>query len=155
MNLVIEQGRPVRDPEIFKSEDGKVYCRFRLAVERPYRGNKVPKKVDYFAVVCFNRLAQATYNNLAKGAFCTVTGRLETSEYKDKMGYKREAISIVANRVEVHEWLRKKRPLRELDRDFDDELIVPREITNSLFKNLEIDDVDIPDDLMGASPFDD
>ena len=155
MNLVIEQGRPTRDPEISKSESGRVYCRIRLAVDRPYRGKHVPKKADYFTVVFFNKLAQVAYNNVAKGALITVRGRLETSEYIDKIGNKRETFSIIADYLSIHEWLRKNRPIEELDSDFDNDLIVPREITGSLFKQIDVTDEDIPDDLMGRSPFDD
>lgn len=155
MNLVIQQGRPTRDPEISKSRDGRVYCRIRLAVDRPYRGKNVPKKTDYFTVVFFNKLAQVAYNNLAKGALCTIVGRLEVSEYLDKIGNKREAVSIVADKLTIHEWLRKHRPLEELDSNFDDDLIVPREITGSLFKQIDITDEDIPDDLAGDLPFND
>ena len=155
MNIVLEQGRPTRDPEISKSESGRVYCRIRLAVDRPYRGKNAPRKTDYFTVVFFNRLAQVAYNNLAKGALCTIVGRLEVSEYIDKIGNKRETFSIIADKLTIHEWLRKHRPLEELDSNFDDELIVPREITGSLFKQIDITDEDIPDDLAGESPFDD
>lgn len=155
MNLVIQQGRPTRDPEISRSKDGKVYCRIRLAVDRPYRGKNVPRKTDYFTVVFFNRLAQVAYNNLAKGALCTVLGRLETGEYIDNIGNKRETFSIIADKLTIHEWLRKHRPLEELDAGFDDELIVPREITGSLFKQIDVTDEDIPDDLAGGSPFND
>ena len=155
MNIVIQQGRPTRDPEISKSKSGKVYCRIRLAVDRPYRGNKQPRKTDYFNVVFFNKLAQVAYNNLAKGALCTVLGRLETDTYIDNIGNKRESFSIIADKLSIHEWLRKHRPLQELDAGFDDELIVPREITGSLFKQIDITDEDIPDDLAGESPFDD
>lgn len=154
MNFILLQGRPTRDPEISKSDSGRVYCRIRLAVDRPYRGNKVPRKTDYFTVVFFNKLAQVAYNNLAKGALCTICGRLETSEYLDKIGNKRETFSVIADKLTIHEWLRKHRPLEELDSDFDDELIVPREITGSLFKQIDITDEDIPDDLAGVNPFD-
>ena len=155
MNLVIQQGRPTRDPEISKSKSGKVYCRIRLAVDRPYRGNKQPRKTDYFTVVFFGKLAQVAYNNLAKGALCTVLGRLETDSYINNVGNKVETFSIIADKLTIHEWLRKHRPLQELDAGFDDELIVPREITGSLFKQIDITDEDIPDDLAGESPFDD
>lgn len=154
MNLIILQGRPTRDPEISKSDSGKVYCRIRLAVDRPYRGNKVPRKTDYFTVVFFNKLAQVAYNNLAKGALCTILGRGETGDYIDKTGNKRETFSVIADKLTIHEWLRKHRPLEELDSDFDNELIVPREITGSLFKQIDITDEDIPDDLAGVNPFD-
>lgn len=156
MNIILIQGRPTRDPEISRSKDkGKVYCRIRLAVDRPYKGKDVPKKADYFTVVFFGKLAQTVYNNLAKGALCTVVGRLEVSDYIDNIGNKRETISIVAKQLTIHEWLRKHRAIEELDSDFDTDLLVPREITGSLFKNIDIDDEDIPDDLAGDNPFDD
>ena len=148
MNIAIIQGRPTRDPEMCQSErTGKLYCRMRIACERPYRGKDVPRKTDYFSVVVFGRQAQAVHNNLCKGALCTVLGTLEQDDYIDKIGNKRESVSIVAMRVTIHEWLRKHRPLEELDSDFDTEAIVPREITKSLFKQIDIDDEDIPDDL--------
>jgi len=156
MNLTILQGRPTRDPEIRKSNDGRrLFCRIRLAVDRPYKGKDIPKKTDYFTIVFFGRLAQVAFNNLAKGALCTICGRLETSEYIDNIGNKRESISVIADKLTIHEWLRKHRPITDLDRDFDDELIVPREITQSLFKQIDIDDEDIPDDLAGENPFND
>ena len=156
MNIVIVQGRPTRDPEISRSKDGgRVYCRIRLAVDRPYRGKDQPKKADYFTVVFFGKLAQTVYNNLAKGALCTIVGRLEVSEYIDNIGNKRETISIIAKQLTIHEWLRKHRAIEELDSDFDTDLLVPREITGSLFKNIDIDDEDIPDDLAGGNPFND
>jgi len=154
MNIVLLQGRPTRDPEISKSDSGKVYCRIRLAVDRPYRGNKAPKKTDYFNVVFFGKLAQVVFNNLAKGALVTVLGRVETDTYIDKIGNKREGFSVVADKLTIHEWLRKHRPLEELDAGFDDELLVPREITGSLFKQIDVTDEDIPDDLAGVNPFD-
>ena len=155
MNIAIIQGRPVRDPEMCQSErTGKLYCRFRLACDRPYRGKEFPKQTDYFSVVCFGKTAQTVHNNLAKGALCTVLGKLEQDEYLDKVGNKRESVSVVAQKITIHEWLRKHRPLEELDSDFDTDLIVPREITNSLFKQIDIDDEDIPDDLAGKG-FDD
>lgn len=156
MNIGILQGRPTHDPQLKKSErTGKVYCRIRIACDRPYRGKDVPRKTDYFTVVCFDRTAQTAYNNLAKGALCTVFGKLEQEEWLDQVGNKRERVVIVVQKLTIHEWLRKHRPLKDLDVGFDDELLVPREITDSLFKQIDIDDEDIPDDLAGRSIFDD
>ena len=155
MNITIVQGRPVKDPEMRTSRNtGKVFCVIRIASDRPYRGKDYPKKTDYFDVVAFGKLGQAMYNNLAKGALCTVLGRLEYETYIDKDGDKRYTYSIVANSITIHEWLRKHRPLEELDSDFDTELLVPREITDSLFKQIDITDEDIPDDLAGGDKFD-
>ena len=149
MNVAIIQGRPVRDPEIRRSEKGVVYCRLRIACDRPYKGKNVPKETDYFDVVAFSKLAQTVYNNLCKGALCTILGRLQQREYLDAVGNKQERVDIVAQRVTIHEWLRKKRPLEDLG-NFDEE-IIPREITQSLYKQIDFSDEDIPDDLAGDS----
>lgn len=151
MNVVILQGRPTRDPELHRSErTGKVFVTIRLAVDRPYAGKQQPKKTDYFKIIVFGQLAQFVYNNLAKGALSTVLGRLAQDEYVDKYGDKRESIDVIASRFTIHEWLRKNRPLSELEHDFDEEL-VPREITKSLFKQIDVTDEDIPSDLLGRS----
>ena len=113
----------------------------------------MPRKSDYFNVVFFNKLAQVVVNNVAKGALCTITGRIETDSYIDNIGNKRDTFSVVADKLTIHEWLRKHRPLEELEANFDIE--VPREITNSLFKQIDVTDEDIPDDLAGRSPFND
>jgi single-strand DNA-binding protein len=151
MNIVIEQGRPVRDPELLRSErTGRVYCKIDLAVDRPYKGKDTPKETDYFRIVIFGKLAQFVYNNLAKGALCTVLGRLAQDRYVDKYGDKRESVNIIAQRLTIHEWLRKNRPLAGLESI--DEDIVPREITKSLFKQIDAsNDEDIPTELLGRS----
>ena len=148
MNIAIIQGRPTRDPELTTSErTGKVYCRLTIACDRPYKGKNSPKKADYFRVVCFGKTAQTIYNNLAKGALCTVLGRLEQDEYVDNIGNKRESVNIVASRITIHEWLRKSKVFEGLN-DIDN--LVPREITDSLFKQIDFSDEDLPDDIGGA-----
>ena len=155
MNITIIQGRPVREPEMRTGkESGKVFCVIRIASDRPYRGKKVPQRTDYFDVIAFGKLGQAMYNNLAKGALCTVLGRLEYDSYIDKYGDKKYTYNVIANSITIHEWLKKRRPLEELDNDFDTELLVPREITNSLFKQIDITDEDVPDDLAGRDDYD-
>ena len=155
MNQVILVCRPVKDPEIKKSESGKVYCRIRVAVDGPYRGKNKPREAQYFNVVCFDKLAQTIYNNLGKGALCIVVGSLSQDTYIDKMGTKRESVSIKAKTIEILEWLRKTRTIDQLENLSESELLVPREITKSLFRQLEVsvDDEDMPDDIVGKDPF--
>lgn len=154
MNEVIIQGRPVREPELHRAKDsGSVFCKLRVAVDREYRGKDAPQRTDYFDVLFFGKKGQVIYNNVAKGALMTIRGELQNVERIDNTGKKRYDNNIIGRKFTIHEWLRKHRPLEELDSDFDSELIVPREITNSLYKQLDVseNDEDIPDDLMGRS----
>ena len=154
-NKVFLTGRPTREPEIKQSAKGKVYCRVRLAVDRPYRGKDVPRQTDYFDVVFYDKKAQFVFNNVAKGALVNIWGRLEQGEYINNVGTKIEKVSVIASEIEVVEWLRKtNRPIQEIE-NAAGELLVPREITKSLIKQIEVTDEDIPDELMGRSPFND
>lgn len=154
MNIVLEQGRPTRDPELLKSErTGKVFCKIRMAVDRDYRGKEFPQQTDYFDMLIFGKLGQAAYNNVAKGALITILGTLQNTKRMDRTGNTWTENIIVVKKMTIHEWLRKHRPLEDLENDFDNDLLVPREITNSLFKQIDIaeSDEDIPDDLAGRS----
>lgn len=154
-NKVFLSGRPTREPEIRQSQKGKVYCKIRLAVDRPYKGKEVPRKADFFNVVFYDKKAQFVYNNVAKGALVDIWGRLEQGEYINNVGTKVETVDVIGQEIEVVEWLRKtNRPNVDIEDPLGN-LLVPREITKSLIKQIEVTDEDIPDELMGRSPFDD
>lgn len=151
MNIAIIQGRAVQQPEIEQSEKGQIYSRFRVACDRPYKGKNVPRKSDFFTVVCFGKWAQFAANHIAKGALLTVLGRLEQSEFIDRDGKRSERTSVITDKITLHEWLRKHREMTALSEDFDN--LVPREITDSLIKQIDIDDEDIPDELLGKESY--
>ena len=154
-NKVFLTGRPTREPEIQRSQKGKVYCKIRLALDRPYRGKDVPRQADYFNVVFYDKKAQFVYNNVAKGALVNIWGRLESGEYINNVGTKIYTVDVIAQEIEVVEWLRKtNRPNVEIA-DPNGDLLIPREITKSLIKQIEVTDEDIPDELLGRSPLDD
>lgn len=154
-NKVFLTGRPTREPEIQRSQKGKVYCKIRLAVDRPWRGKNVPRQTDFFDVVFYDNKAQFVFNNVAKGALVNIWGRLEQSDYINNVGTKVETVAVIAQEIEVVEWLRKtNRPNVDIE-DANGDLLIPREITKSLIKQIEVTDEDIPDELLGRSPFDD
>ena len=151
MNIAILQGRPTADPVIKTSDIGVTYCRVRIAVEGPYRGPNVPKRdPQFFTAIFFGKMAQRAYNGLGKGALCTVLGRLDQREYIDKNGERQERVSIVADKLTIHQYERRHKALHDVSTgELDEELLVPREIADSLFRQIDLDDEDIPVDLGG------
>lgn len=144
MNNVHIQGRPTNDPQMKKSNrTGKVFCTFRLAVDGPYRGPDHPKETDYFNVVAFGTTAQALLKHLAKGAYITIRGQLKNRQWVDNVGNRREDIVIVVKEYNIHEWMKKSKVFESL-KDTNGELLIPREITDSLFKQINERDEDIP-----------
>ena len=151
LNLVILMGRATMQPEIKDTTSGRIMCKTRLAVNRPYLGKNAPQQTDYFDVVSFGELGQNIYNNLGKGARATIVGRVEQSEYVSRSGDKREKYSIVANRIIIHDWKNSRRSKE--NQELFDELDVPREIWESLQKAdardnmyaVSADDPDMPE----------
>lgn len=131
-------------PELKDTTSGRVMCKTRLAVNRPYLGSNAPQKTDYFDIICFGELGQSMYNNLGKGARCIVLGRVEQSEFIAKSGDKREKYSIVANRINILDWKNSRRSKET--QDMFNELDVPREIWESLQRAEAVDNIVSADD---------
>lgn len=145
MNIVLMQGRPTDDPRMKNSKrTGKVFCTFRLAVDGPYRGPDAPKETDFFNIVAFGNTAQALLKHLAKGAYISIRGELKNRSWIDNIGNKRTESVIVVREYNIHEWLKKSKQFESLA-DSNGDLLIPREITDSLFKQIDARDEDIPD----------
>lgn len=148
MNIIILQGRPTHDPVMKDTKAGTQMCKMRLAVDRTRKDKYAPKKTDFFDVLTFGKIGENVYKNLGKGAFCTVLGRIEQKEYEDRTGNRREGYTVIANKVSIHEWTKKRPSVLEEIEAADEDLLIPREITKSLYKHIDLEDEDIPDDLI-------
>lgn len=95
-NLVIELGNLVKDPEIAHTATGSTYCKFTIANNQDY-GDK--KKVNFFDVVAWNKLAETAEKYLQKGNKVLVTGLLNQDVW-EKDGQKFSRINIIANQIE-------------------------------------------------------
>ena len=80
-------------------------------------------------------------------------------EFRNAFEYNDRIINLISDFVEYMTEIigfTQRMPMsKRNDSAFDTDLLVPREITGSLFKNIDIDDEDIPDDLAGENPFND
>lgn len=145
MNIVILQGRPTDDPKMRNSRrTGKVFCTFRLAVDGQYRGPEAPREVDFINCVAFGKRAQALLRHLGKGAFVSLMGTLKNSTYVDGSGTRHDKNVVIVKEYLLHEWTKRSAPFESLS-DSNGDLLVPREITDSLFKQINAMDEDIPD----------
>lgn len=100
MNKVILIGNLTRDPELSETANGIAFCRFNIAVNRPYTDEDGNQKADYFPIVVWRGLAENCGRFLSKGKKVAVCGVLQNRTYDDKDGNRRTATEIVANEVE-------------------------------------------------------
>jgi single-strand DNA-binding protein len=98
MNRIVISGRLVADPSLRYTQAGKGVTNFTVAVRR----NK--ETADFIDVVAWDRdnykLAEICANELAKGQWVTVPGRLQIRSYEDQEGKKRKAAEVIAETVE-------------------------------------------------------
>lgn len=98
-NRVILVGRLVADPEIRYTPEGIPIASFRLAVERPTRKG-MEKQTDFIRIVTFRRLAEFAQSYLTKGRLVLIEGRLQVSNYTDRMGQRRTSVDVIAFTVQ-------------------------------------------------------
>ena len=96
LNSIAIQGRLVHTPEAKVTKSGKDVCAFSIACDRQSGGQK---ETDFFNCTAFGNTALFVSKWFQKGSLILVDGRLQSSQYTDKNGSKRTAISVVASQV--------------------------------------------------------
>lgn len=92
MNCIQIIGRLTRDPELKKSNSGKAYIRFSLAVNRPFTSDQT----DFINCVGFGKTAELIGEYTRKGHKLGVVGTLQQSSYESN-GEKRTTYTVMIN----------------------------------------------------------
>lgn len=92
MNVVALMGRLTREPEVKFGQSGKAYCRFSLAVNRPFSKDEA----DFINCVCFGKTAELIGEYFRKGQQISLTGRLQMNQYESN-GEKRTTYDVVVD----------------------------------------------------------
>lgn len=100
MNKVMITGNLVRDPELSETASGTAYCKFSIAVSRPYTNGDGSREADFFTVVAWRALAENCGRYLKKGRKVAVVGSIQNRQYEGKDGVKRTVTEIIAQDVE-------------------------------------------------------
>jgi len=95
MNVVTLIGNLATDVELRDVGEDMQVASFLLAVDRPGKD-----EADFVRVSTWNKQAELCAQYLEKGRKVGVDGRLRSSSWEDSDGKKRNAIEVVANRVE-------------------------------------------------------
>lgn len=105
MNQVLLVGRMTRDPELRSLASGKNVTTFTVATSEFADGRE---KLEYHAVVTWDRLAEVCGTYLGKGQTVAIVGRLTTRSWDDDRGVRHWKTEVVASRVEMVTGRRKK-----------------------------------------------
>ncbi len=103
LNTIVLIGRLTRDPELRYTSQGTAVVNFGIAVDRGFKSTQADQQtVDFFNVVCWNRLAEIVAEYMTKGRLVAVQGRLQ-SRTVDRDGQRRTYTEIVASTVKFLE----------------------------------------------------
>ena len=97
MNSVNIIGRITHTLELKRTQAGKPYCSFQVAVDRRGKGPDGERQSDFIDCTAWARTAEALVNYTGKGRKIGITGRLQTQRWKDKEGKDRKAMNVVVD----------------------------------------------------------
>ena len=144
MNMIIVTGRLTKDPAMRTSKKtGKMFCAMRFAIQGDYRGKNVARDTDFVDVLAFKDKGETMYKHLRKGMRVLIRGYLKVFETHDAYGQKLERIYICVNGYEMLDSHYLKEPIEDLS-DSSGELLIPKEITDSLIRQVNAKDQDVP-----------
>jgi single-strand DNA-binding protein len=102
MNLIILQGRMVRDGELTQSQSGTTIYKNVLAVNRQFKKDG-KDEADFFKIIAFGKTAEFMSKYTAKGLRGSVKGRVEMGSY-DKDGQKVYTTTVVVEDFFIIDW---------------------------------------------------
>ncbi len=102
VNKVILVGNLGRDPELRYTQGGQGVCNFTLATNEQWkdRDGNPQERVEWHRIVVWGKVGENCAQYLQKGRSVYVEGRLQTREWEDKDGKKRQTTEIVAQTVQ-------------------------------------------------------
>ena len=103
INTVTIVGNLGQDPEIRYTASGVPVASFTVAVNEVYKGKdgQKVKKVHWFRVSAFQRLAEVIGEYCAKGSKVGVRGQLQQRTWQDSEGMNHNLVEIRARELEL------------------------------------------------------
>ena len=101
INRVVIVGRLTKDPELRYTPNGIASCKFRVAVNRPFK-NEGEQQADFISCVAWRKQAENLANFMKKGSLIGLEGRIQTGSYEGQNG-KVYTTDVVADSIQFLE----------------------------------------------------
>lgn len=96
-------GRLTKDVETRNTQGGASISNFSLAVERGFVRLGEERQTDFINIVTFGKTAEFVQKYFSKGQLVAVVGRIQSRNWEDKDGNKRNTVEVVADEVHFAE----------------------------------------------------
>src|SRR5436309_6764358 len=104
INRVVLVGNLTKDPELRHTPSGTAVCSLRIAVNSRQKdpgSGEWTEKPNFFDVTVWDRQGENCAQYLSKGRPVAIDGRLDWREGEAQDGSKRQAVHIIASKVQV------------------------------------------------------
>lgn len=101
INRAVIVGRLVADPELRYTPNGIASCKFRVAVNRPFK-NEGEQQADFISCVAWRKQAENLANFMKKGSLIGLEGKIQTGSYEGQNG-KVYTTDVVADSIQFLE----------------------------------------------------
>lgn len=102
INRTVIVGRLVADPELRYTPNGIASCKFRVAVNRPFK-NEGEQQADFISCVAWRKQAENLANFMKKGNLIGLEGRIQTGSYEGQDGKRVFTTDVVADSIQFLE----------------------------------------------------
>lgn len=102
INRTVIVGRLVVDPELRFTPSGIASCKFRVAVNRPFK-NEGEQQADFISCVAWRKQAENLANYMKKGSLIGLEGRIQTGSYEGQDGKRVFTTDVVADSIQFLE----------------------------------------------------
>lgn len=99
LNKAMIIGNVTRDPESRATPSGQTVANFGVATNRRWKdqqSGELKEQVEFHNIVAWGRLAETCNQYLKKGSKVYIEGRLQTRQWEDQTGAKKNRTEIVA-----------------------------------------------------------
>ncbi len=97
-NKVMFSGRLGKDVDLRITPNGRSVATFSVASSRNIKdGDGYKEQTEWFRVVAWEKLADTCANFLKKGSHVFIEGRLQTRDWQDNEGQKRQTSEVIAS----------------------------------------------------------
>ncbi|MFH1171056.1 MAG: single-stranded DNA-binding protein [bacterium] len=102
LNKAMLIGNVTRDPEGRTTPSGQTVCTYGVATNRRWKdqqSGELKEQVEFHNIVTWGRLADTCKQYLHKGSKVYIEGRIQTRNWEDQAGQKRNRTEIVAEQM--------------------------------------------------------
>lgn len=101
VNKVILVGNLGRDPEVRYTKSGQAVASFSIATSEKWTGKdgNREERTEWHRITAWGKLGEICGEYLSKGKQVYIEGKLQTREWEDKDGNKRQTTEVVANNM--------------------------------------------------------